>query len=345
MKIFTDYHHGDLYFSLHLLFEQRMGWEVYRPIGLDWFHQGYWRIAEPYGNAADTINQYLAINKDGYIPYKNLNGEHYVEDEVYHIYDPGHNYYQKAITFEKFKSMKFDLIMPTYEPHELPFTQLRTLYQKRAKMLAQVGNAGQRSRLPSIIYSSPYTAVAGQRVLAYHQEIDPALFFYTPPNPNTRKLYSVVNCLPYPDIYNEYKSQLTDVEMKAYGASCPDGVLSGADGVSKAMREANISWHLKPFGGLGHSSMGWFASGRPVITNMSQHRLTGGDALALFEPGVTCLDIEAGTREFNCKAIRKMLEPEENLKWSERALHRFRDIINYEREAEQMKTFLREVVG
>ena len=105
-QIFTDLHHGDLFYSLHRLFVERLGWELYRPIGLDWFNAGYWKIAEPYGNAQDTINQYLEINHAGYHQYKNLNGEHYVEDDIYHVYDPGHDYYQKAITLEKFKSMK-----------------------------------------------------------------------------------------------------------------------------------------------------------------------------------------------------------------------------------------------
>ena len=99
MNIFADLHHGDLFYSLHRLFVERLGWTLYRPIGHDWFNAGYWKIAEPYGNAKDTINQYLDINCRGYNAYTNLNGEHYLKDGVYHIYDPRPNYYQKTITF------------------------------------------------------------------------------------------------------------------------------------------------------------------------------------------------------------------------------------------------------
>jgi len=344
LNVFTDYHHGDLYFSLQLLFERRLGFALYRPIGLEWFQQGYWKIAEPYGNAADTINQYLAINKLGWNPYKNLNGQHYIEDGVYNVYDPGHGCYQKAITVEKFASMKFDIILPTYEPHEVPFLKLRDTYQPGAKMMAQIGNWHQKSRLPYVIHSAPYAAQPGQRVVYYHQEIDPALFSYSAPDPATRRVYSFVNCLPHAPTYHAYKAALLDVEMKAYGAGSPDGPVSGSAGVASKMREANVGWHLKPFDGFGHTAMGWFAIGRPVVTTMSDVVGSGGDALSLFEPGVTCLNVEAGDLASNCAAIRRMLQPEENLMWSQRVQRRFSDIINYDREAEQIRELIEGVL-
>lgn len=340
LKVFTDYHHGDLYFSLHLLFERRLGMELYRPIGLDWFHQGYWRIAEPYGNAQGTINQYLDINQNGWEPYKNLNGQHFVEDGVYHVFDPGHGYYQHAVTLDKFASMQFDIIMPTYEPHEPPFQRLRDKYHPKAKMVAQMGNWGQKSSLPSVIYSAPYNPKPGQRAVYYHQEIDPALFSYSAPNPATRNIYSFVNCLPYAEIYRAYKGALPDVRMMAYGAGSPDGPVSGAAGVAEKMREANIGWHLKPFDGFGHTAMGWFSIGRPVVLAMKDVIQSGGDALALFEPGVTCLDIGSGDMASHCASIRRMLHPEENLLWSQRVCGRFRDVVNYDREAEQIRALL-----
>jgi hypothetical protein len=321
-----------------------MGWELYRPIGLDWFSQGYWKIAEPYGNAQDTINQYLDINERGYHPYKNLNGEHYVEDGVYHVYDGGHNYYHRAITVEKFAEMDIDIIISTYEPHDSPYVALRDKYHPKAKLVAQMGNTGQKSVLPNVIHSVPYTPPAGQRAFYYHQEIDPEIYSCTPPNPGSRKIFSFVNLYPYADIYNTFNSLLHDVQMKYYGSGCPDGALNGAMTVSKKMQEANIGWHLKPQDGFGHTAMGWFASGRPVITNMSQVVGWGGDAPILFEPGVTCLNIEAYTVHDACREIRKMLEPEANAAWGDRAYKRFKDIFNYDREAEQLKVFLEGII-
>jgi len=345
IRVFTDYHHGDLYYSLHRLFEEQLGWELYRPIGLDWFHNGYWKIAEPYNNAIDTVRQYLDINNDGWIPFKNLNGQNYLENNTYFSFDPSHNYYHRAITFDSFKEMQFDIILPTYEPHERLFLKLRDLFHPKAKLVAQMGNNGQDSILPNVIHSVPYVSKINQKAFYYHQEIDLSLYTYQAPDPNHKKIYSVVHLYPYPQIWKAYKEILPEVEMKNYGSGCPDGVLSGPESVSQKMREASCGWHLKPQGGLGHSSLGWLASGRPVITNMSQMRSWGGDCLSLFEPGVTCIDIESYTKAQGASVIRALLKPEELLKWSERVYRRFNDLINYDFEKELLGKFFMEVLS
>ena len=40
--ILADFHHGDLFESHRLVFVDRFGWELCRPIGLEWFQEGYW---------------------------------------------------------------------------------------------------------------------------------------------------------------------------------------------------------------------------------------------------------------------------------------------------------------
>lgn len=339
LKVFSDLHHGDLYYSLHSLFEKRLGFELYRPIGLDWFHAGHWKIAAPYGNAIDTANQYLDINNFGFDINLNLNGSHYVKDGIYHIHEPTHDYYQKAITLEQFKNMKFDIMMPTYSPHDYEYEKLRNLYQPNAKMVCHLGNTKQRTHLPNVLTSVPYNKASKQNVVYCHQELDPKLYSYEEPK-NKNIINAVVSCFPYPEVWNKYKNLLSDISMKYYGSGSPEGPVHGAKGVAEKMIESNIGWHLKPHGGLGHTAMGWMYCGRPIITNMSQHRSWGGDAVRLFEPGVTCHDIEAHSPEENCAMIRKMLEPEENIRWCERARARFIDIINYDREEQDVRKFL-----
>ncbi len=344
INVFCDLHHSDLYFSLHRIFEVRLGFKLYRPIGMDWFDQGYWKIAEPYNNARDTVGQYLNIAPGEWDQHKNLNGNHYVEDGVYHVHEPVHRYHQRAITLEKFKSMKFDIILSTYAPHDAPYEKLAKLYQPQAKVIAQLGNTGQKTHLRNVITSVPYNPKPGQNVTILHQELDPDIYFWTPPNANTKNIYSMVNCYPYPELYKKYKVALTEVDMKHYGGGSPDGGLFGCRGVAEKMRESNIGWQLKPLGGLGHTAMGWMFSGRPIITNMSQNRSWGGNALRIFEPGVTCHDIEAHSFEENLKMIRKMLEPEENAKWCERARARFTSVIDYDAEEQQFRKFIERLI-
>jgi len=237
--------------------------------------------------------------------------------------------------------MKFDILLPTYPGHDRPYEILRNKYQSQAKLIMQMGNINQQTHLPNVLHSNEYAnPKPGQHCLRYHQEVDPDIFHYTPPSVDTRNIYSVVNCAPYLQIYNQYKSIITDANWKYYGASSPDGAVEAGKGVSEKMKEANVAWHLKPSGGVGHSAKGWFSIGRPIVTNMSEHRKAGGDALSLFEPGTTCIDLDSGTVHANSKMIQRLLEPEENLQWSKRVNRRFRDIVNYDRDEERIRKFL-----
>ena len=44
MRVFADYHHSALYESLRLLFEERLDWKLYKPIGTEWYANGYWKL-------------------------------------------------------------------------------------------------------------------------------------------------------------------------------------------------------------------------------------------------------------------------------------------------------------
>lgn len=344
MKVLTDFHHADLYYSLHLLFEKRLGWELYRPIGLDWFHEGFWKIAEPYGNAIDTVNQFLQIANTGWDQYKNLNGQHYIEDDVYYSFDHGHDYYHRAITLEKFKNMKFDIVISTIPSHDRSFKTLIEKYQPHAKHISQMGNVNQTTAVPNVLYTVPFKPSPNQNTCFYHQEIDPKLYILSEINTSTRNIYSMVNCLPYAEIYHKYKNAMPSVNFKAFGGGCPDGSLPGAKGVSVKMREANIGWHCKPLDGFGHNAMGWFASGRPVITKMSDVVRYGHDGPRLFEPGHTCLDLEADSFENNLKKIDNLLQPENNIRMGENARARFFEIVNYDEEEKNIRKFLEKLI-
>jgi hypothetical protein len=335
MKIFTDLHHADLYYSLHLLLEHRLKHELYHPIGMDWFTEGYWKIAEPYNNAIDTIKQFLDpdTHTEGYV-YK-------IEDKVYYIKAINRTYIRKAITLEKFKSMDFDIIMPSYPSHDRVYEKLRNRFQPRAKIVMQVGNIGQKTSLRNVLHSSEFKDQSPkQNCLKYNQEIDSDLFCYSPPNTDTKNIYSVVNCAPCLNIYNKYKNIIKEASWKYYGGGCPDGILIGPAKVSEKMKEANIGWHLKPLGGLGHSAKCWFAVGRPTIIRMSQHQETSKEIFRLFEPGITCIDLDAGTVHENSKKIKQLLRPDINIKWAKRVRRRFKEVINYDEQEKQIRRFL-----
>jgi hypothetical protein len=326
---------------MYLLFEKRLGFKLYRPIGLEWFTEKYWMLADPYENKIAVAKQYLEIN---HIDWKEKGPKsNYIENQVYYIYETAHGYHQRAITLNTFKELKFDLIVSTYEFHDFSFEKLKNEYQPSAKNLAQMGNVNQRSHLQNIIHSVPYTPHPQQHSLLMHQEIDTHLYSFIPPLTDTKNIYSVVSLAQYLETYNLYKSRLNDCNFKYYGITCPDGVLSGCGEVAKKMIEANIGWSLKSMGGLGHSNMGWCFSGRPLVTNMSQHRYFGGNALKIFESDVTCIDIESNTINENCKKIKTWLEPENTIKHGTNLRNRFLEVVNYDEEFQKFKKFLEEM--
>ena len=44
MKALIDAHHGDLLEADHLLLEDRLGIELYLPVGSEWYAEGYWNF-------------------------------------------------------------------------------------------------------------------------------------------------------------------------------------------------------------------------------------------------------------------------------------------------------------
>lgn len=343
MKIFADYHHVGLYQSLQMLFENRLGWELYRPIGEDWAIQGYWKIAEPYGNHPATIRQYLGTDMNKWEHYKNLNGDYVLEDNVYHIYDPINDTHQKAITLNTFKEMKFDFILSSYQPHDATFATLISLFQPQAKHIAQMGNIFQKTNVRNVMCSTkPYPVPEGTNVVFYHQEFDTKIFNYEEPKTDL-KITNFVNLHPAKFLYDCYKGSLPDYEFKSYGASCPDGTITGEKNIAQIMQNSTFGFHIKPRGdGFGHVIHNWYACGRPVITNMSDY----ADKLAgdLLIDNKTCLNLESCGFEENLRRIHYWSLPENHQEMCKNARDQFTRVVNYEEEFSRIKTFLSNIL-
>lgn len=340
MKVFTDLHHGDLYHSLYLLFVKRLGWELYRPIGTEWATEGYWKIAEPYGNHPDTIRQFLGLDTHKWEKYSFLNGDYVLEDEIYQIYDPVSQSHQKAITLQKFKEMDIDIVLSTYQPHDASFAELIQRYKPKAKHIVQMGNIYQSTDAQNVMCSTiPFEVPQGKNVVFYHQEFDLNTFCPFPLS-SEKRITSFVNCLPQPEIYNYYKDQLRQVEMKAYGASCPDGTITGHGNIAKIMQESSFGYHVKPFGdGFGHIIHNWYAVGRPVLTYIGDYKdkLAGG----LLEDGVTCFDLGKRSHDETIALVKKTLsDPEKLQTMCDASYHRFKQLVDYNKEFEDIKKFL-----
>ena len=335
MNILADFHHGDLYYSLHLLFEKRLEYDLFRPIGMDWLHNGYWKIGDPYlGNI--TAMQYLSA--EGYTGEFPTNADYYVEDDIYYIYKFPQDFYHKAITFETFKKMDFDIILSSIPAHDRVYAELLKKYQPQAKHISQMGNIWTKNRVKNVMCSFPQSRInvqSDQNVVFYNQEFDLDIFKYVSPL-DTKRITSFVHLLPKPELFNKYKTRLSNFEFKAHGVGTPDGCLYLRDMASE-MQKSTFGWHIKPGGdGYGHCLHNWLACGRPIITHLSDYRHYSD----LLIPDETCIDIGANGFEENINKIRQYSEPETHKRMCEQTYKVFKDNVNFNSDAEKVKAFL-----
>lgn len=338
MKIFSDLHHGALYYSLQLLFEGRLSFRLYRPIGKAWFDSGYWKIAEPYENNLGTVAQFLedCVPADGSRPLNRVKQD---TGGYYLVKAPKDH---KAVTLEQFKEIKFDIVIASIPQHLAPYTELIKKYQPEAKLIYQIGNhfGPVDFSLAKNVMASTAPFSNGVNAVFYHQEFNLDTFCYKPPL-NDRKIYSFVHCLGGKDYedYKEYKKALLGFEFKSFGAGCDDGAVSGWEHVAEKMHQSMFGFHLKSGGdGFGHIIHNWFACGRPPIVRMSQYK----DKLAgeLMIDGKTCLDLDGRTLGENVERIKYYSQPEEHKRLCQQAYDRFCEVVDFDREEQELRRFI-----
>ncbi len=98
MRILTDFHHSSLMRAHVMLFEDRLGHEVFRPIGMDWFHEGYWAI----NDLEPTARQFLAFDSQPFDSTPPLNDSMFRSTHVgiARVFDPGRATTHMAVTLE-----------------------------------------------------------------------------------------------------------------------------------------------------------------------------------------------------------------------------------------------------
>jgi hypothetical protein len=340
MRVLADLHHLGLYKSLYLLFEERLGMELYRPIGSDWFAEGFFWIAENYGNDWQTINQFLSPHQEALPdePRYRLNQVDVVENGVYHIG------FQRAIELQTFKKMKFDYIIASIPKHYREFTRLRDLYQPDAKVICQVGN---KFDFPwewaqNILTSSKYDKIPDDKnVIHYHQEFPLDIFSFSEV-PYSRRAGSFLHLFnrykDYP-LWLEIQQHMSDWTFKEYGAEGKEKYLGTDKELADAMQMCDLIFHFKDGGdGYGHIIHNIFAMGRVVVTKEEYYK----DSMAgdLMVDGVTCLFWRDGKDiAWN---IARILEADLG-EIGANAFAKFTQVVDFEKEAEDVRGWLEEL--
>lgn len=236
MKILADLHHEDLFRSFQLL-GNRLGAEVYRPAGMDWFNQGIWRIAE----SKQVASQFL-----GEGAYPNFPG----------------------VTLAEAMETNWACMIVSHIHHVRPWEIFFGKTRPGVPQVFQVGNNWSNAvpQLRNVKYVLN-SAVTGWPQAKAHVRYHPE--FQKPPHAqvNPKSLLSMMHC-PRPEaneFWDKLKEALPDWAFKQHGAGSELGAVP-QDQVAQTIAGCGFLYHYKPGGdGYGFNLHQAWASGKPVL--------------------------------------------------------------------------------
>jgi hypothetical protein len=333
---------------------------------MDWFEQGYWNHERKWHGDA-IARQYLTPWGSDYGPVKGYAGP--IEGR-YTRYDKSHQRFQRLVTLDTARGMKWDVVLSTLAHNHEGFARFAS--EVGATFGLQVGNvrfgpadmAEDRWDLAAFgLVSGIMPATPPKPHVVYHQEFrirdyahadSPGFTYQPPPRGDRLRISSFVQCYPESPTYQA----LTDAARTApefdwrvygaYGGAPVDGFAAGnideCHEVARAMRQSDIAWHAKAWSdGYGHVIHNWFAVGRPVFGIASYYRdqLAG----ALWVDDVTSIDIEHRTLDEVAAKLRHLAnDPDKHIGMCEAAALRFREVVDFDAEAEQIRVLLAQVL-
>lgn len=340
MRILVDRHHADLLYSLQRLFEDRLGMELYVPVGREWWDAEYWRFGQGYGDDR-LVRQFLELN----------DGWDWLDDGVYVTTDPSSHPGRmiRGVTLEHFKDVTWDFVMPSV-PDNLPGYG-RLAAEVDARLLYHVGNTGQWVdwNLNPLVISTSEMPLDGGRGVVVHQELDSgpgqAFGFWSPAAQVTRVVRSTLNAfdrLPgYGDFLSAEEALIPEGwTFTSHGHDGRDGNLNPVTWLGANMAAAGWGWHDKPVGdGFGHVVHAWAAVGRPLIGHAGYY--AGKMAGPLWRDGVTCLDLGARSLEETVQLMREVAaNPDRHREMCATIRATFDQLVNYEAEAATVAALL-----
>lgn len=314
MIILTDNHHSGLYSSLKLLFENRLGYKLYRPTGMEWYHQGYWKVYDH----PDTAHQYLA--------------------------EP----FDDGLTLENFFKLPVQVVIASIPEHIQPFKRLTEAHSLNPKLIFQVGNAFsiEDPTIKNVMASAKVERIPdGIHLVQYHQEFSLDVFHYGEPH-RKKNIYSFVNCFNTGDIFKkdwelflEMEKLMPNWNFKCFGGQGRDGGIVGDVAVADKERESMFIWHTKWGGdGYGHIVFNAAAVGRPLIVKKEYYKNKLGEKLMI--DGITCITIDGlGLEEIKNK-IEYYSDPTLYTRMSLATFDTFKREVNFNLEQVKIESFL-----
>lgn len=350
IKVLTDAIHADLWESLRILFEDRYGWELYRPIGMEWFDSGIWsfererlgdqvalQFLRPWDTdieASDFIDSGGSLRRDTTHPKRTI----------------------KLVTMEQAREMKPDIILSTLAENDQGWHSFAQ--EVGAHFGVHVGNQGQMCAWPVAEFAMLSATTPGftpwKPHVYYHQEFDLDLFYADGGQLGERDwVMTRVQCAsgaPHYDIFTATAELLPDSRFTWHGHCEPRDLRWGGDApttedVARQMHWAGFAWHAKTWSdGYGHVIHNWAAIGRPMLVTAGYY----ADKLAgpLLVEGSTSFNLQGHTVPEAAEFIKRLQGDEELWRrYCINAAERFREVVSFDAEADAIRVMLDKVLS
>jgi len=344
-RVLIDRHHADLFWAMQRLFEDRLGLDVWTPLGREWWDSGIWKFGEALGD--DRLAQQYLVPDAKYEK---------IRDGTWVTYDPAHTDTAiRCCSLERARDIgDWSFVVATVQENQPGFA--RFAEEQGAKFVVQVGNTGQRIawELDPLVISSSEAPLPGRGVVA-HQEIDSGpggdLGFADPGIACplvVRSFVNAMNRLPGWDAFLEAERRLPEFEFTVHGHEGRDGNIHPISAIGKAMATAGWGWHDKPVGdGYGHIIHAWAAVGRPLIGHSRYYRGHEGEgrfdklAAPFWEHGVTCIDLDEVDLDGAIQMVREIsADTTRHARMCQEIRARFDACVDYDRDEDRVRSLL-----
>lgn len=353
VKVLCDAIHADLWESIRILVEDRLGWELYAPTGLEWYEAGIWNFERAHIGDA-VARQFLEpwhVDVPLVDPMRGGGQVGWLR--------PGttHPAIQKRVTMEQARDLRPDIIMSTLVENDVGW--LGFAKESGAHFGIQVGNQGAQALWPHAEFALLSVTTPGftpyRPHVYYHQEFS-LKDFYPDAGAGGLQGQEVACCVQcyaggpdYP-LFLDLAGRVPEATWRHYGHCGVEDEYFGGNspttkGVAERMHRARIAWHWKRWSdGYGHVIHNWAAIGRPMLVTSTYYQ----DKLAapLFVEGVTSYNLEAMQPGDIEAVVRRLLaDDEEYIRMSIAAAERFREVVDFAAEAEAIRVMLEGVLG
>ena len=346
MRVLLDAIHADLLESLRLL-SGRLGWEMYTPIGMEWYEAGIWRFErERLGD--QVAKQFLTPWPD----------DEYWLDSGCSVRRPASHPKTtiRMVTMEQARALKPDVIISTLAENDLGWATFAR--EVGAHFGVQVGNQGAEVQWGAAEFALLSVTTPGftpwKPHVYYRQEFSLTDFAAdggagADAEPWVMTRVQCATQTPEHAMFREL-AERTGLKWTWHGhCGEPDEHYGGnahtTAEVAAEMHRARIAWHAKRWSdGYGHVIHNWAAIGRPMLVTADYY----ADKLAapLFVEGKTSFNLEKhSVNELQAIVMRLAVDDDYWRRICQDTAIRFREVVDFDAEAEAIRTMMDKVLS